>query len=48
MPAQSATFAVLSCTTATADELQMDAADCSRLLELLSETKLQVTTRGFR
>jgi hypothetical protein len=37
MPAQSATLAVLSRTAAvTADDLHVDAAECSRLLELLS------------
>jgi hypothetical protein len=48
MPAQSATFAVLSCTAATADDLHVDAADCSRLLELLSLVPDPRKRRGVR
>jgi predicted transposase YbfD/YdcC len=48
MPAQSAIFAVLSCTAATADELPVDAADCSRLLELLCLVPDPRKRRGVR
>jgi predicted transposase YbfD/YdcC len=48
MPAQSATFAVLSCAAATADELPVDAADCSRLLELLGMVPDPRKRRGVR
>jgi len=48
MPAQSVTFAVLSCTAATADELYVDAADCSRLLELLGLGPDPRKRRGVR
>ena len=48
MPAQSATFAVLSCTAATADDLPIDAADCSRLLQLLSLVPDPRKPRGVR
>lgn len=48
MPAQSAIFAVLSCTAATADELPVDAADCSRLLELLGLVPDPRKRRGVR
>ncbi|MCA1673002.1 MAG: ISAs1 family transposase, partial [Actinobacteria bacterium] len=47
MPAQSATFAVLSCAT-TADDLQVDAADCSRLLQLLGLVPDPRKRRGVR
>jgi predicted transposase YbfD/YdcC len=48
MPAQSATFAVLSCTAATTDDLHVDAADCSRLLELLGLVPDPRKRRGVR
>jgi predicted transposase YbfD/YdcC len=48
MPAQSATFAVLSCTAATASDLHVDAADCSRLLEVLSLVPDPRKRRGVR
>jgi predicted transposase YbfD/YdcC len=48
MPAQSATFAVLSRTAATADDLHVDAADCSRLLELLGLVPDPRKRRGVR
>jgi hypothetical protein len=48
VPARSATFAVLSCTAATADELQVDAAGCSRLLELLGLVPDSRKRRGVR
>jgi hypothetical protein len=48
MPAQSASFAVLSCTAATADDLHVDAADCSRLLELLGLVPDPCKRRGVR
>jgi len=48
MPAQSVTFAVLSCTAATADELHVDAADCSRLLQLLGLVPDPRKRRGVR
>ncbi|MGH3831557.1 MAG: ISAs1 family transposase [Pseudonocardiaceae bacterium] len=48
MPAQSATFAVLSRTAATTDELHVDAADCSRLLELLCLVPDPSKRRGVR
>ncbi|MBV9140494.1 MAG: transposase family protein [Pseudonocardiales bacterium] len=47
MPAQSATFAVLS-RTAAADDLHVDAADCSRLLKLLSLVPDSRQCRGVR
>ena len=48
MPAQSATFAVLSCAAATADELPVEVADCSRLLELLGLVPDPRKRRGVR
>ena len=48
MPAQSASFAVLSRTAATADALRVDAADCSRLLELLGLVPDPRKRRGVR
>jgi predicted transposase YbfD/YdcC len=48
MPAQSATFAVLSSTAATVDDLHVDAADCSRLLELLGLVPDPRKRRGVR
>jgi hypothetical protein len=48
MPAQSAIFAVLSRTAATADELHVDAADCGRLLELLGLVPDPRKRRGVR
>jgi predicted transposase YbfD/YdcC len=48
VPAQSATLAVLSCTAATSDELQVDAAGCSRLLELLGLVPDPRKRRGVR
>jgi predicted transposase YbfD/YdcC len=48
MPAQSASFAVLSCTAATTDELHVDAADCSRLLEVLALVPDPRKRRGVR
>ena len=48
MPAQSATFAVLSGTAATADDLHVDAADCSRLLQLLDLVPDPRKRRGVR
>lgn len=48
MPAQSATFAVLSSTAATVDDLHIDAADCSRLLEVLSLVPDPRKRRGVR
>jgi predicted transposase YbfD/YdcC len=48
MPAQSATVAVLSGTAATADELRVDVADCSRLLELLGLVPDPRKRRGVR
>jgi hypothetical protein len=48
MPAQSATFAVLSSTVATVDDLHVDAADCSRLLELLGLVPDPRKRRGVR
>jgi predicted transposase YbfD/YdcC len=48
VPAQSASFAVLSCTAATADELHVDAAGCSRLLELLGLVPDPRKRRGVR
>ncbi|MGH3941947.1 MAG: transposase family protein [Pseudonocardiaceae bacterium] len=48
MPVQSVTFAVLSCTAATVDDLPVDAADCSRLLELLGLVPDPRKRRGVR
>lgn len=48
MPTQSATVAVLSCAAATVDELPVDAADCSRLLELLGLVPDPRKRRGVR
>jgi DDE_Tnp_1-associated len=48
MPAQSVTFAVLSCPAATADNLHVDVADCSRLLELLGLVPDPRKRRGVR
>ncbi|MGH3784642.1 MAG: ISAs1 family transposase [Pseudonocardiaceae bacterium] len=48
MPAQSATFAVLSCAAATADDLHVDAADCGRLLECLGRVPDPRKRRGVR
>ncbi|MGH3815003.1 MAG: ISAs1 family transposase, partial [Pseudonocardiaceae bacterium] len=43
-----ATFAVLSCTAATVDDVGVDAADCSRLLELLGLVPDPRQRRGVR
>lgn len=48
MLAQSASFAVLSGTAATADELPVDAAECSRLLEVLGLVPDPRKRRGVR
>ena len=49
MPAQSATFAVLSSTAAaTVDDLRIDAAGCSRLLEVLGLVPDPRKRRGVR
>lgn len=48
MPAQSATLAVLSRTAVTADDFQVDAADCGRLLECLSLVPDPRKRRGVR
>lgn len=48
MPAQSATFAVLSRTAATTDEFHVDAVDCSRLLEVLALVPDPRKRRGVR
>ena len=48
MPAQSASFAVLSGTAATAGELHVDAAECSRLLEVLALVPDPRKRRGVR
>ena len=48
MPAQSATFAVLSRTAATADDLHVDAAGRGRLLELVGLVPDPRKRRGVR
>jgi predicted transposase YbfD/YdcC len=48
MPVQSASFAVLSGTAATAGELHVDAAECSRLLEVLALVPDPRKRRGVR
>jgi predicted transposase YbfD/YdcC len=48
MPAQSATFAVLSRTAATADDLHVHAAGCGRLLELVGLVPDPRKRRGVR